>query len=82
MASLGSESLRTLLLVVLRNATTDSPWLVSNNPAAKYNTLDRPNCNLRIPLWQLVRGSTAAPTYFPPETIQVGNDEFILSMAA
>src|SRR5262245_44750473 len=30
MSSLGSEHLRTLLMVVLRNATTDSPWPVSN----------------------------------------------------
>jgi uncharacterized protein len=77
MSSLGSEHLRTLLMVVLRNATTDSPWPVSNNPAAKYNALERANCNLRIPLWQLVRGSTAAPTYFPPEVVKVGEDEFI-----
>lgn len=77
MASFGSEHLRTLLMVVLRNATTDSPWPVSNNPAGKYNQPERRNCNLRIPLWQLVRGSTAAPTYFPPEVVQVGNDEFI-----
>ena len=27
------------------------------------------DCNTRLPLWQLVRASTAAPTYFPPETI-------------
>lgn len=77
MASFGSEHLRTLLMVVLRNATTDSPWPISNNPAARYNALDSQNCNLRIPLWQLVRGSTAAPTYFPPEVIHVGDDEFI-----
>jgi uncharacterized protein len=77
MSSLGSEHLRTLLMVVLRNATTDSPWPVSNNPAAKYNALGRANSNLRIPLWQLVRGSTAAPTYFPPEVVKVGEDEFI-----
>jgi uncharacterized protein len=77
MASLNSEHLRTLLMVVLRNATTDSPWPVSNNPAATYNAPDRTNCNLRIPLWQLVRGSTAAPTYFPPEVVKVGEDEFI-----
>jgi uncharacterized protein len=77
MSSLGSEYLRTLLMVVLRNVTTDSPWPVSNNPAAKYNAPDRPNCNLNIPLWQLVRGSTAAPTYFPPEVVKVGEQEFI-----
>jgi uncharacterized protein len=29
----------------------------------------RNDCNLRLPLWQLVRASTAAPTYFPPEVI-------------
>jgi hypothetical protein len=77
MASLGTERLQTLLMVVLRNATTDSPWPVSNNPAAKYNALNRRNSNLRIPLWQLIRGSTAAPTYFPPEVIAIGDDEFI-----
>ena len=77
MSSLGSEYLRTLLMVVLRNATTDSPWPVSNNPAAKYNAPDRKDSNLNIPLWQLVRGSTAAPTYFPPEVVKVGEQEFI-----
>jgi uncharacterized protein len=67
--TLGSEKLRTLLLLVMRNATTDSPWPISNNPYAKYNDSARPDCNLNFPLWQLVRASTAAPTYFPPEVI-------------
>ena len=70
--TLGTEQLRTLLLIVMRNATTDSPWPISNNPAAKYNLPDRPFSNLRIPLWQLVRASTAAPTFFPPEVIDIG----------
>ncbi len=74
---LGTENLRTLLLVVLRNATTDSPWPVSNNPKAKYNDRSRPDCNLELPLWQVVRASTAAPTYFPPEVVKVGPKEFI-----
>lgn len=77
MSSLGSEHLRTLLLVVLRNVTTDSPWPVSNNPAAKYNAPHRADNNLNIPLWQLIRGSTAAPTYFPPEVVKVGEHDFI-----
>jgi patatin-like phospholipase/acyl hydrolase len=77
MSSLGSEHLRTLLMVVLRNVTTDSPWPVSNNPAAKYNAPHRADSYLNIPLWQLVRGSTAAPTYFPPEVVKVGEQEFI-----
>jgi hypothetical protein len=76
--SLGSDRLKTLLLLVLRNATTDSPWPLSNNPFAKYNELIRPDANVKLPLWQLVRASTAAPTYFPPEVIVVGGGrEFV-----
>jgi hypothetical protein len=74
---LGSETVETLLLLMMRNATTDSPWPISNNPGAKYNNTDRPDCNLRMPLWQLVRASTAAPTYFPPELVPVGEHNFL-----
>lgn len=70
--TLGSERLRTVLMMVLRNATTDSPWPISNNPFAKYNQDARGDCNLRLPLWQLVRASTAAPTFFPPEVVNFG----------
>lgn len=59
-----------LLLVVAMNRSTDSPWPISNNPLAKYNDKSRPDCNLQIKLHQLVRASTAAPVYFPPETLQ------------
>ena len=76
-ATLGSEKLRTLLMVVLRNATTDSPWPLSNNPNAAFNDRDRPNCNLKLPLWQIVRASTAAPMYFPPERITLGGRPFL-----
>jgi uncharacterized protein len=68
--TLGEEDLRSLLLVVTRNATTDSPWPVSSNPLARYNDRTRADCNLQIPLWQLVRASTAAPVYFPPEIVE------------
>jgi patatin-like phospholipase/acyl hydrolase len=71
-AKLGSEHLKTLLMMVMRNHSTDSPWPVSNNPFAKYNDLSRDDCNLELPLWQLVRASTAAPTYFPPEVVTLG----------
>lgn len=60
--------LKTLLLVVTKNLTTDSAWPISSNPNAKYN-LERPDCNLKIPLWKIVRASTAAPVYFPPEVV-------------
>lgn len=73
--TLGSDKLKTVLMMVMRNATTDSPWPLSNNPFAKYNQKlredgsPRNDCNLNLPLWQLVRASTAAPTYFPPEVV-------------
>lgn len=75
--TLGSEKIDGLLMMVLRNASTDSPWPLSNNPGAKYNDCAREDCNLNLPLWQLVRASTAAPTYFPPEVVRVGEKEFI-----
>jgi patatin-like phospholipase len=64
------ENLKCLLLVVTRNVTTDSPWPISSNPLARYNEASRRDCNLRIPLWQLVRASTAAPVFFAPEVLQ------------
>ena len=67
---LQTGNFKTLFLAVTMNRTTDSPWPVSNNPLAKYNDLTRPDCNLQIPLYQLVRASTAAPAYFKPETLQ------------
>lgn len=74
--TLGSAKLRTLLMIVLRNASTDSAWPLSNNPKAKYAI------NLNLPLWQLVRASTAAPTYFPPEQVtltdRAGKEEAFL----
>lgn len=80
--TLGSDKLRSVLMLVMRNATTDSPWPLSNNPFAKYNQPERRkapchDCNLDFPIWQLVRASTAAPVYFPPEVIEMGSKEFI-----
>jgi patatin-like phospholipase/acyl hydrolase len=81
--TLGSDKLKTVLMMVMRNATTDSPWPVSNNPFAKYNQKcredgsPRDDCNLDLPLWQLVRASTAAPVYFPPEAVKFGKHEFV-----
>jgi len=69
--STGTEGrLKTLLLAVTRNVTTDSPWPISSNPEAYYNDPKRRDSNLNMKLWQLVRASTAAPIYFPPEVIE------------
>lgn len=75
-ALFGSDHLKTLLLIVLRNATTGSPWPLCNNPKAKFNDRALPDCNLNLPLWQLVRASSAAPTFFPCEKIQLGDKNF------
>jgi patatin-like phospholipase len=81
-ALLGTDKLRAAgslkyVLVVVRNASTGSAWPVSNNPVAMFNAVEDPECNLRIPIWQLLRASTAAPTYFPPETIELGGRPYL-----
>ncbi len=78
-AMLGSSLLRNgeknnLLMVVVRNHSTGSAWPLTNNPDAKYNDAKRADCNLQIPLWKLVRASTAAPVYFDPEEVQLGSE--------
>ncbi|MGH1352874.1 MAG: patatin-like phospholipase family protein [Methyloligellaceae bacterium] len=60
------KKLQSLLMIVTRNSDTKSPWPLSTNTNGRYYEF-----NKIIKLWQLVRASTAAPTYFPPEPIQV-----------
>ena len=70
--TLGSESLRTFLMLVVRNGSTGSAWPLTNNPNAPYNQgKGTTPSNLDLPLWQLIRASAAAPTYFPSEMINV-----------
>ena len=81
-ATLASPLLRNgkkknLLMVVVRNHTTGSAWPLTNNPKAKFNKPGRPDDNRQIPLWQLVRASTAAPVFFPPERVQLGASEYV-----
>lgn len=64
--TLGSDKLRTQIVVVTKNATLGSDWFFSNNPRNKFFP-----SNSTLALWQVVRASTAAPTYFPPQTIAV-----------
>jgi hypothetical protein len=67
-----TNRLRKLLLVVVRNHSTGSAWPITNNPLAKFNHPDLPDCNMQIPLWKVLRASTAAPVYFDPEKITLG----------
>ena len=73
--TLEPQHLKCLLLVVTRNATTDSAWPISSNPWSKYNESWRTDCNLLMPLWQIVRASTAAPVFFQPEVIALDRQQ-------
>jgi hypothetical protein len=85
-AAFGTRKLKTWLLIVLRNLSTGSAWPLLNHPDCKYNRLLNDDgsinaaSNLRIPLWQIVRASAAAPWYFEPERVEIesgGVMEFI-----
>jgi predicted acylesterase/phospholipase RssA len=76
-ALLSTPRLKTLLLVVVRNATTGSAWPITNNPKAKYNLPSLPDCNMNVPLWKIVRASTAAPVFFDPEEITLGGNKYV-----
>ncbi len=80
--SLGSPDLKTGLLVVTKRLDTGSPWPVSNNPRGKYfaDSKDGTIGNSKYPLWQVVRASTAAPSYFDSQSITITDNvhgEFI-----
>ena len=67
--TLGSDLLKTQILIVTKNATLGNNWFFSNNPNNRFF-----KNNSGLPLWQVVRASTAAPTYFPPQEIVVPDD--------
>lgn len=71
--TLGSNNLKTGLLIVTKRLDTGSPWPISNNPRGKYFEArdDGVIGNKDYPLWQVVRASTAAPAFFDPESITI-----------
>jgi patatin-like phospholipase/acyl hydrolase len=69
--TLGDESIRTGLCVVAKRADTQSAWPLINHPAGKYY-----GHNKDILLRQAVRASTAAPTFFLPQKLDVGRSQF------
>ena len=75
--TLGSAKILTGLLIVIKRLDTGSPWPMSNNPQARYFK-SRPGGTIGngdYALWQVVRASTAAPSYFDPETIRIAERE-------
>ena len=73
--TLGSEKLLTGLGIVAKRLDTDSVWVFHNNPRGVYFDPGdlKPDAvpNRALPLVNIIRASTAAPTYFEPELIEV-----------
>jgi hypothetical protein len=63
--TLGSEALKTGLVVVAKRVDTSSVWVLNNLPDNKYYAY-----NKDMELWKVVRASAAAPTYFRPRWIR------------
>ncbi len=64
--TLGDARLRTKIVLVAKNATQGNDWFFTNNPNNRFF-----KNNAQIPLWHIVRASSAAPTHFPPHAFAV-----------
>jgi patatin-like phospholipase/acyl hydrolase len=72
--NLDSNEIRTGLCIVAKRADTNSTWPIINHPKGKFFDT-KLGKNKNIPLWQAVRASSAAPTYFVPQMIDVGDGQ-------
>ncbi len=63
--TLGSTDLQTGLVIIIKRVDTASVWVMVNVPGHRFYELNR-----NMPLWELVRSSTAAPTFFKPKLVQ------------
>jgi hypothetical protein len=66
--TLDSPRLRTGLMVMTKRLDTGSPWPLHNHPDARYHEQDG-----KLNLAEVVRASTAAPTYFEPQKITISS---------
>jgi uncharacterized protein len=81
--TLASPDFRTGLMVMTKRLDTGSPWPLHNNPRGKYfgrRTDSQAIPNSNFPLWRVIRASTAAPTYFDPEYVQITEDSLLSGM--
>jgi predicted acylesterase/phospholipase RssA len=77
--TLGSDRLRTGVAIVAKRIDTESVWVFHNNPKGRFYA-DQGRDGKGIPnkdmkLLNLIRASTAAPSYFEPQVIEVARDE-------
>ena len=74
-ATLGSPQVKTGLAIIAKRIDTGSVWVFHNNPRGRWFDVAGsdphavPNKDLK--LTQLLRASTAAPSYFAPEPIEI-----------
>ena len=68
--TVGSDKIKTGLCIVAKRADTNSIWPVINHPGGKYYD-GAHGKNKDFLLWKVVRASTAAPTYFAPQLMDV-----------
>jgi hypothetical protein len=76
--TLDSADLRTGLCVVLKRMDTGSAWIVMNNPRSAYWETPADGLfigNRHLPLANIVRASTAAPSFFDPELIEISSNQ-------
>jgi len=66
--TLDSAKIRTGLMIMTKRLDTGSPWPLHNHPGARYYAQDG-----KLLLTQVVRASTAAPTYFEPQEIKISS---------
>ena len=66
--TLSSNEVKTGLMIMTKRLDTGSPWPLTNCPGARYAAQDG-----TLKLTQVVRASTAAPTYFEPEEIKISS---------
>ena len=68
--TLDSEKIRTGLMIMLKRLDTGGPWPLNNGGRGNFAAQDG-----ALRLTQIVRASTAAPTYFTPEEIVIRSRE-------
>ena len=75
--TLDSDRIRTGLMIMTKRLDTGSPWPLHNCPLARYAKQDG-----QLQLTHIVRASTAAPTYFEPQQIEIHSRDGAVTKAA
>ena len=75
--TLDSAKIRTGLMIMTKRLDTGSPWPLHNHPNARYAKQDG-----ALRLTEVVRASTAAPTYFDPQKIEISSRDGSITRGA